>query len=194
MRIAKSVEEQENMNKAQAKKQLNKLVDLKSLPKNKARVEIAKDVIAALALNRLVANRGSYLRLSQNAKDGSLREQLPNVDCEVCGIGACFVALVARNNDFNLNLTSVMYDDFLEIHNVSDAHMEQLHEYFDDYQLGAIECAFEQTEQPITRLVGVNDCELFQNALEFGERHIDSENALIAIMQNIIDNDGEFIP
>lgn len=127
---------------AQAHKQLKKLVDLKSLPKNKARVEIAKDVLAALKIQKIRAANGSYVYSERLPKGASyeLRDQLALVQCDVCAIGAACVAVVARDNKFTV-------EGWLGVGGRQAA--ERLSEFFSTRQLSEMECAYEVTDFPI---------------------------------------------
>jgi len=180
------------MNKRTAKAQLSKLVDLKSLPKNKARVEIAKDVIAALNLEKLRAAHTYFSgKFKKTFESGaSLRNELASniKQCDVCAIGACFTAVVARDNKFDLNMGHE--DDITGCVEIwySEMFDSQLTKYFPREMLSRIEAAFECNAFPVS-----GGRELYAEQA-FGDQYSKANDRMFAIVQNIISNDGEFIP
>ena len=150
--------------------QLKKRLDLKKMPKAQARVEIAKDVIAAVKAQRLVPTRGHYVVFDEPVT-GELRQELANIkSCQVCALGALMVAKVARTNKCDL---------FNEISLSRDETTSHLIEFFSDDELDEIEQAFEG--------VVVYD-------QKYWFKYPDDSDRLIAIMKNIIKNNGTFKP
>jgi hypothetical protein len=170
--------------------QLHKPIDLHKLPLPQARVEIAKDVLAAIDLGVLLPKaHNAYVFLSYKPQRGEfdLRKAFGKKlikDCEVCGIGALFIAKVGRLDAVKAGgaLGNARFD--------GDYVREQLLTFFSTRQLALIECAFEYDDGDHPRLTP----DEVYNAVLFGVEHINERERMRAIMQNIIDNHGEFCP
>jgi hypothetical protein len=156
--------------------QLDKPIDLKSLPRNKARVEIAKDVLAALDAKRIIPGM-CYL---EGIENGPLKPQIAQRNCEVCAIGAVLVAVVARDNDFDVDY---YYDICLPM-------LARLSDFFSAEELRWMEAAYEAT--CIRGLYEAKPVDLNVWA-EFGARSGNRESRMRAIMQLIIDNKGKLV-
>lgn len=155
-------------------KRLRTPVDFDALSPAEGRVEIAKDVLAGLETGRLEALQNVYWNNQSGTSDGPLREQLVDRTCQVCAIGALFIAEVARNNKFDFHFRvdrSEMFD--------------KLSRWFSEDQLTEIECAFECRACRFCNLV---------RAIEFGKKYADPTARMRAIMENIIANKGDFKP
>jgi len=177
-----------------------------SLPKAQQRVEIAKDVIKMVKAGKIIAQRGTYFRSSDEVltKEGADLQKLlcssKTNTCEVCGIGAAFYSLVRKADRFKLSgnmLNDAWWDDregIKELSGIGDDDMRKLlRKHFSSKQLTLIETAFE------TYVAGNDNgyvpSEIDERkAINFGEKFDSSEGRLKAIMQNIIDNKGEFKP
>src|SRR6266404_2805338 len=87
--------------KTEALAQLRKPVDLHKLTRAEARVEIARDVLAALKVKKILVGPYGYFDANIE-KAGELRDLLApeNVKCQVCAIGAVFTAAVARVDNY----------------------------------------------------------------------------------------------
>jgi hypothetical protein len=181
--------------------QLDKRIDLHSLPKDKARVEIAKDVIEALQTKRLLATSAVYFSGRFPEKRGTaveLRSVLQKMPpCHVCGIGACFVAAAARVDNL-----------FVSFGNEGDAYVgtstivKTLRAWFSDDQLGMIECAFEGFTTPAAELRNRKSTDYWKRATDFyfknmpnsGTAEETAEVIMLKIMRNIVRNRGTFNP
>jgi hypothetical protein len=77
---------------------------------------------------------------------------------------------------------------------VSNCH-NKLADHFEEQQLAAVECAFEMRDDlGDFRDTLDNDPVTLDRAIAFGKRHRSDRSRLIAILKNIIANDGEFVP
>jgi hypothetical protein len=125
--------------------------------------------------------------------------------CQVCGVGAIFASLVRLNNEFDQKFDIVGNNATAEIAK-EDFH-EKLIQYFDEDQLNLIELAFEKGSGykywDVDWNGNSNDDEdnLSKDewanrnfAVMFGFNFSNSKQRLIAIMKNIIKNDGTFAP
>lgn len=169
------------------------------------RVLIAKDVIAQIKLKRYKATVGTWVlpkigfpdeAAAANHpfadKDASLRElvladKLGTCDC--CALGAMFMSCTLYNN----KTTVAAFDDELwEFDDIIDSktgHFSNgLDRFFSKDQLMKIEAAFEGN-------IGAFVLES-ANRIKAGawyDRYKNPETRLIAIMKNIIENDGKFV-
>lgn len=171
-----------------------------SLPKDKQRVEIARDVLRHLVTHKLVATNGSWLRnpaidmtkYDLNTQVKSVLEPLER--CQVCALGGLFASAVLR-----ANATTV--EDYIPLYAKEDKALyipdnsyyiladfttisAYLSRFFDQDQLKDIESAFERGEG------GVAEDLLAQY---YAPDVDDPEDRMRLIMNNIIDNNGTFI-
>jgi hypothetical protein len=153
------------------------------------RVAIAKDVLKQLpALN---PSKGTYVYKPNGNKNLHPNDQAQqhidqiSEDCQVCALGACFLSYIRLFN-------KITVDEITYIENSIDpAHhtvKNALREHFANEQLALIEAAFEGFRSPADTTAVVKVIEDFYN------KHPNPKKRLKAIMQNIIDNNGEFKP
>jgi len=182
----------------ETEKQLTKKVDLRKLPVAQARVEIARDVIAALKVRVLEASRGDYFSAYTKEEAGdegdeiSIRDLFANKaldSCKVCALGALFSAKVGRLNE----VSEVLYGNFLDLDRPDVA--DPLLEFFSGRQLLLIECAFEMSDMrsnaPLSTRIEVSQLEAL-DAMDFGAGFATDQTRMIGIMENIIKNKGTF--
>src|ERR1700690_2285001 len=157
----------------------------------KQRVQIAKDVIAALKAKRLEAEHQTYLqvggyitenRILENESD-SFKDTLKTIPtCTVCAKGAIFTCTVARKNKVtNEQAMSQNWD--------CDPLSKSLKGTFSAHQLRLIETEFEDDD-----IDGNNDMRHIPPVMELHELFDNAEDRMIAIMKNIIANKGTFKP
>jgi len=181
------------------------------LTKAQQRVAIAKDVIAALKAQRLFARTGTWARIGRDCPVSleklSVGTELqgvfnqPNVSCDACALGACFVSAVKLGNDCKLTADARDNGEF-NFYLPSDGGGDQtgmsrtLSRYFDEEQLSLIECAFEVGEGALGKPYDKfpDDSDIVDRAAEFGEGFDYDHDRMEAIMNNIINNNGEFKP
>lgn len=155
------------------------------MKENKKAVTVAKDVLKHLTGYKVVAANG-YIKYPNNDFDtnqyfGLCKTEITKKiqkDCEVCALGACLVA--AFNTDFAqpTHLLSFLSESF-------DSGMLQLKTIFgDNYR--KIEDAFESCEY--------DEYDEHNDVTDFGLKFDDDKERLRAIMQNIVDNKGNFVP
>src|ERR1700690_4678015 len=178
-KIQKLIKSVERTNKAFAK-----------MNRAEQRVQIAKDVIAALKVKLLTAKHQSYfdvsentfLRMEDNGSD-SLKDTLKTIPtCTVCAKGAIFTCTVARKNKVtNEQAMSQNWD--------CDPLSKSLKGTFSAHQLRLIETEFEDDD-----IDGNNDMRHIPPVMELHELFDNAEDRMIAIMKNIIANKGTFKP
>jgi hypothetical protein len=187
------------------------------------RVTIAKDVLAALDAKRLTAAVGNYGYFEPTRKfrgeeytnawyadrkeflDGDAREAILNGDisCQACAIGSVFTCAVARMNEVTIE----------EMQSAEkEGMLDYVKEFFTAEQLDLIECAFEVVSVHARALhrLGDEGTARAAQAVAFGTEVTNAwlndarpgksrfnnraEVRMVAIMENIIANKGEFIP
>lgn len=171
------------MNKQVAQRQLRKPIDLSTMDRMAARVEIAKDVLASLEMEKIIAVSGEYLSfcskkvIPANITGGKLTQEA----CNVCGLGSLFFAIVSRNVPQTVphgSSRALWITDMLP----------QLRMFFNADELGEVELAFERGgSAPHARSVlGYYG----NNADEFC-KGLDDHDAMVKIMKGIVDNKGQ---
>ncbi len=161
--------------------------DFKKLSKAEKRVAIAKDVIAALKAKKYIAETGDYLDINYSSDnyDSNINQELlcsNDITCKVCAVGALFTSKVIISNNFDSDY--VPSDDVMR---------DELSAYFSKNQLYLIEAAFEGWEtdeyskSEIILTLKNNDHMRFH-------RDYDTNDRMIAIMNNIVKNKGTFKP
>lgn len=150
------------------------------------RVAIAKEVISLL--DTINVKTGFYLRiLSEETPEGDLAD-LVGSECRVCALGAMLVAKAVLYDHVPASrLTPSGYEDG-EYEMSKHDLLEMLDGIFDVGQCHKIEAAFEQTHYPWMSWVSVYD------AIDFGMTYPDPKDRLRVIMENIIQNNGDFVP
>lgn len=189
------------------------------------RVAIAQDVLNWLAAGRLQARRGTYLffetpgglPVAANLAQTELRDVLRAKEtCEVCAIGACFVAAVDRHDALKAD---VLYGTNLPASSnrgtwKEGASMDHemmrtyLGQWFEQEQLALMENAFEGSDvnsPEECRLA--HECEyegneydgadldgFFVAAVNYNDEYRDSRVRLERVMRNVVRNGGTFNP
>lgn len=153
-------------------------------------VALARDVIAQVQADRLNAEAGTWVEVA-GASCGQILEEeraiMAGARCTVCALGALVVS-AARHADqlaafFPAGLGGER-DVFGYLrHWLPNEMLEQVEVAFEQ-GCGAVEC---WSAYPEIRPE-------FAAAVSFGSRFEDDDHRLVAIMQNIIDNGGEFRP
>lgn len=154
------------------------------------RVAIAQDLIAHVAAGKIRPTRGTYLSAPPDYRGAEYafrpddKRQACEVlaamrVCECCQIGGLLYATVLRANAVQVGqLVDEPGDAMCE-----DGFGGYLREFFDEDQLYLMESTFEGW------------CRTSETAVsEFFNRHRDRQKRMVAICQNIIDHDGEFVP
>jgi hypothetical protein len=152
--------------------------------------QLAKDVLFLLSKRPklLDVENGSYFRIEEDINEqvnktnqiNDLQDalRLSAMKCEVCALGAFFVAKVLRKD-------ACAYSDDI-YRNVISNHLKSI---ISPEQMGLIEAAFEKDSY-----FSSAPYDVAQEAVDFGRKYYDSKSRLKAICQNIIDNRGVFRP
>jgi hypothetical protein len=183
------------------------------------RVLIAKDVIKQIKAKRFIAARGSWLRLYDKYDNniagmfGQILEPDTQIQamflsgaaptCECCALGGIMMACTLYNNNQTV-------EDLTSDSNIGrnirrgTAFSNGLHRFFSRQQLALIECAFEAgrgeffvnldstfSRSSLLQNVAFNTLNL---ALDYEKAYPKADKRMIAIMQNIVKNNGTFRP
>jgi hypothetical protein len=173
-----------------------------ALSKREQRVEIAADVLEWISTKRLVPHVGMYIIVYDggNVLPTCEVDDINGFNCQACALGGVFALASFRTG---LSIGEAAKGDGA----INEEMHDRLEAYFDRSQLALIECAFEQSTGFD---YGVVTPEQTRKARDFGvgvahaldyfrftgpewDRERDAR-VMRAIMQNIIDNDGTFIP
>lgn len=151
------------------------------------RITIAKDVLAMLATKKILPQSDAgytdldwytYKYKPETPLDALIATRVTT--CDVCAVGAMFVATVMRHNCIALG----DFDDLNWFHDIA----KYLKKFFPKAQLALIEAAFEGTV-----INGNAGLRKERAACEFRDRLPNDRDRLKAIMENIIANNGTFV-
>jgi hypothetical protein len=154
----------------------------------KQRIAVARDVIKQVETERFLARNEGYLHIGgedimrpSGISTQGFCKKLKN--CTVCAKGALFVSSIAKYNNYEVKKT-VSSSKFIR---------SKTREDWGRYQADLIECAYEQST------AFIKSCNLSQEdevsrAVSFGKKYDKAPSRLIAIMNNIIRNNGTFKP
>lgn len=186
----------------------------KRLTASEKRVLIAKDTVKWLNADKIKATKGTYCKLTfskekliQNKEklDVILKGQVIK-PCKVCGLGGMFYSMVRRFDNITVDVDHTFYGKYFIRHLEygNDTIYSQLGKYFSKDQLELIESAFEQRDMfahqdlpdNYNSKYNLNKINTVIRATNFGLKFnaIENKARLRAIMNNIIRNDGVFIP
>jgi hypothetical protein len=161
--------------------------------RREGRVAIAQDVINRIYADsiKIKTDNGYVVGIEDmqfNKRDESVISKedcnLITKSCSVCALGSM---LISRIDLFN----SVSWIDLEYDPGFSDIK-DSLEDYFDGRELALIETAFEKWDVNGFDL-GLTFYEIEQ-AIDFGKKIKKSKDRLLAIMQNIVDHNGTFVP
>jgi hypothetical protein len=170
------------------------------------RVLIAKDVIEQIKAKRFKPTSGTWVRPKmKNGRyieveerfDGeeSVRElfigkKIPACDC--CALGAMFMSCTTYNEGTTVDYFSVETDWGFEERVLKEKLSNGLTDFFTPDQLQLIEIAFEGGDGAFT--ADEDDDLIAQKAALWYEDMSRDDKRMVAIMENIIANNGTFVP
>lgn len=169
-------------------------------------VAIAQDVLSRLEQRKLQLRPGAYFNIFKNfiyeiRKDHSAKLLSEIVDeiepyCLVCALGACFLSKARLLGDTGPTVEYIGYPFRSELESVDQTMRKQLQVVFSTEQLFMIEAAFEQYHAGSGRDHCTDPFHKtnMANAANFCAEIDDPRARLRAIMENIISNDGVFVP
>jgi hypothetical protein len=160
------------------------------------RVLIAKDIIQLLKTQKISATTGDWLT---TYKEGEVTDEdsfqaavLSNqATCSCCALGSMVVSCTLFRNKASIEETEDRAA-YVAPGAAEWTDKSGLRKLFGPVQLSMIEAAFEQGDGGAD--YSIIPVQKLDAAVDFGYNHYDSKSRLIAIMQNIIDNEGTFKP
>ena len=172
-----------------------KTTNFNKLSKQQKRIAVAKDALQQLLKGKFSPSCGNWV--SSSAKTikryygRQLRDVADEMNCKCCQLGALFLSDVRFRSNYRVGQPN-FYEDLGagEVANpyVTSGIDDRLLEYFDNDQLRLIEIAFEKG----TGRYAMQDNE--QPAADFGRKYRSAKARMSAILTNIIDNNGTFVP
>jgi hypothetical protein len=178
-----------------------------NLTKAEQRIAIINDVLYQIDARRYNPHTNVWVRFSYGEIRGingdiQLRDAFKKellVECDVCATGSLLMSLILFKNDVKMedltcgtglqyaNRQSWQRNAKIDVTKVG----KRLHKYFTPNQLRLIEIAFEGGTGFFNYdRSSLND----RKAVNFGENYRHASERLIAIMENMLDNDGIFKP
>lgn len=161
------------------------------------RVMIAEDALNLLELEVLEANRGKWAVASKWSKDTECHTQVQSLlhkdsgfVCKVCAVGSLLMGVVRFKNKLTVSELLDLNNSFGSLTGLS----QDIREYFDFRQLSLIEYVYElgQGWTTINEIATLFSLETADKALEFANKANSSDERLRIILNNIIQNNGEF--
>ena len=161
--------------------------EFNSLPASVRRQLIALDVIDSIIASSYIPKTGSYIETSFDSFDKSIKES-PKEKCEVCQLGALIISLCKTTNDLTYkDAERALWGGSIEL------QYEKFDKLFSQKQFFYIESAFERSiygERYAWFHPTKEEGEFFE---KWGDEYPKADDRMIAIMYNIIRNDGTFI-
>lgn len=165
-----------------------------------SRADVARDALELLRMRKILPTSGEYFRVPVESKayeravygpkgrypgwpgeneakpivDLQTAIGLPGFKCEVCGLGALFVARVWRDDDFAYSSDETR-----------DACESRLGDVFGMRELDLIESAFEQQVMSET-YIERDEQPSFEQAVRFGRLYDQDRKRLVAICENVV--------
>lgn len=180
---------------------------LKLSQKKEWRIAIAKDVLKQLQLKKLEVGKGGYLfgNVGSCPTSGSVKEHLKEVksSCKCCAAGSMLLSFVKFHNKLDLSeiIDNNYYSYPTTIFNINRENVvssARLGKFFSQYQLDLIETAFEGYQFGEEHLTEKDEtaAEIFHYIYKKSKDsdYDDYRNLLMAIMKNVIKNEGIFCP
>lgn len=178
--------------KTEKKEKVYTVEEFNALPKDKQKVIIAKDVIAQLNANKYVASKGNWIKaLVGHNLEGSVRDNFDEIEsCTVCALGACLLSAVKYKNE--LEFSDLNNNSFTQNSKVANLFTS----IFTPSELKIIEGAFEGGNNAYTKMsfkvtAPKTTGEELTKFHKFYNSYENDDQRLRALMQGIIDNNGE---
>lgn len=171
--------------------------EFKKATKAQKRVMIAQDVLAQLKAKRYVAESGCWVqpnihsawekKLSHHDSVQELFIEQKIESCNVCALGGLFMSCTNFNNNTlleDLDFASSELGDLIEEVKLSN----KLNSIFSVKQLKLIESYFEENDGYFY----INS--QYDRIKAFCDKHPSDKKRLQLIMENIVENEGTFVP
>ena len=160
-------------------------------------IKLAKDVIAHIEILNLTDNSYIFgkIPLKDMMAESVEMADMVSKDCQVCALGALILSKM-RVLPFPVSEVLDLYPrpdiEKAQVTTVRPSCAKKLTDAFTPADLELIETAFERNYAFAAR--GEYECKNARAAERFGERYENDRERLAAIMQNVIDHNGRFVP
>lgn len=185
----------ENSETIMETKTKNLNAEFKKATKAQKRVMIAQDVLAQLKAKRYVAESGCWVRIHYNpttvAETDSVQELFVEKkieSCNVCALGGLFMSCTNFNNNTLLKDLDSVSEYLGSLVNEEEKLSNKLNKIFSTNQLKLIETYFEANDGFFLDYDEEDRAEAFYN------KHPSDKKRLQLIMENIVENNGTFVP
>ena len=174
--------------------------EFKKATKAQKRVMIAQDVLAQLKAKRYVAESGCWVQANYNSTatladfvkyNDSVQELFAEKtieSCNVCALGGLFMSCTNFNNNTLLEDLDDVSEELGYLIGEEAKLSNKLNSIFTTNQLKLIENYFEGNAGFFRDDDGNNHIEAFYN------KHSSDKKRLKLIMENIVENEGTFVP
>lgn len=161
--------------------------DFSKMSKLEKRIVLAKDVIAQIEAKRYTARLGTYLDIRDKKVERYTEDSLldkskigeKNIVCEVCAIGSLFVSNAILSN-------KKLTDD-------DDKMLSSLRNIFSKKEMRTLEYLFEGRDiDDMFEAKTHKNIQIKKDIAKYRVGQRGAEQRLVNIMQNIIDNKGNF--
>ncbi len=170
-----------------------KNTEFNKLTNQQKRIAVAKDALAMVLNGSVRPKRGVWVLTSLRKQNKFAGQQLCDVagqmKCQVCQLGALFLADVSLRNEYTV--PKYVEDEYNQGSLATENNMERLEQYFSKSQIRLIENAFEEGEGFFSWKHNVDEDD---DAIQFGRKYKSAKKRMIAILENIIRNEGTFVP
>lgn len=167
------------------------------------RILLAKDVIDQIKIGRFAAMTGNWATLDGGSfipSEDSVQKALLDgtvSQCNVCALGGLMVSCVLFKNKVTGNDYDYGALDFDTLHTRDNNYNAGIRRHFSASQLILIELAYEGHDGWFgSHMDSEGDVATptQSKAMTWAEREPDDAKRLVAIMRNIVRNDGRFVP
>lgn len=183
--------------------------DFYKLSRQERAILVAEDVIAQIESNKYSPYTGVYVTINDNTRTGDIKDSFDTIEeCKVCALGATIMSATHLGNKLTFYDISMGGKDCAKINDGKTPALDTLlTSIFTPHQLLLIETAFEGYSYNLSDYFdysqmsnGTRYAHRFNISLTKEEcikcndyyKRYTNEGRLIAIMQNIIANEGEF--
>jgi len=185
----------ENSETIMETKTKNLNAEFKKATKAQKRVMIAQDVLAQLKAKRYVAESGCWVRIHYNpttvAETDSVQELFVEKkieSCNVCALGGLFMSCTNFNNNTLLVDLDDVSEDLGALVDVEEKLSNKLNSIFTTNQLKLIEMYFEANGGYFENYDKEDHIQAFY------DKYPSDKKRLQLIMENIVENNGTFVP
>lgn len=169
--------------------------EFKSLSAKEKRLAIMTDILDSLIYETYIPKTNIYIAVHNDSHSDLDIKSNPDVKCEVCAIGGMMISLCKIFNSYTYN--DINY--IMGPGNFNNLKFS-IKQYFSKYQLRLIEDCFESSGYSSSRFIPNKEFSVkFINISSyigeiFAEIYPNEKDRLLAIVHNIIYNDGIFKP